>query len=56
MERDEAYRVFNMGIGMAVHHRRRAGESSPRARCPKLSQSGQLAGSDRAEPDVELVG
>ena len=55
MERDEAYRVFNMGIGMVVVIA--AGQASrAQSALPDAVFVGALADSDRAEPDVELLG
>ncbi len=55
MDRDEAYRVFNMGIGMVVVL---AAEQARRAQSV-LSHAvliGALVDSDQAEPDVALLG
>ena len=55
MDRDEAYRVFNMGIGMVVVL---AAEQARRAQSV-LSDAvliGALVDSDQAEPDVALIG
>ena len=55
MERDEAYRVFNMGIGMVVVIP--AGQASrAQSALPDAVFIGALADSDRAEPDVEMLG
>ena len=55
MERAEAYSVFNMGIGMVVVIA--PGQaSSARSALPDAAFVGALAGSDRAEPDVEMLG
>ena len=55
MERDEAYRVFNMGIGMVVII---AAEQARLAHSalPDAVPIGELVGSDQADPDVALVG
>ena len=55
MERDEAYRVFNMGIGMIVVV---AAELMSRAQSelPGALLIGSLVDSDQAEPDVTLLG
>ena len=55
MERDEAYRVFNMGIGMVVVI---AAELASRAQSllPDAVLIGALVESDLAEPDVTLLG
>ena len=55
MERDEAYRVFNMGIGMVVVIAAEQANAAQSA-LPEAVFIGALAGSDRAEPDVELLG
>ena len=55
MERDEAYRVFNMGIGMVViiaSEQARLAHSA----LPDAVPIGELVGSDQADPDVALVG
>ena len=55
MERDEAYRVFNMGIGMVViiaDEQARLAHSA----LPDAVPIGELVGSDQADPDVALVG
>ena len=55
MERGEAYRVFNMGIGMVVVIAAEQASAAQSA-LPETVFIGALAGSDRAEPDVELLG
>ena len=55
MERGEAYRVFNMGIGMVVVIAAEQASAAQSA-LPEAVFIGALAGSDRAEPDVELLG
>ncbi len=55
MERDEAYRVFNMGIGMVVVIAAEQASATQSA-LPDAVFIGALAGSDLAEPDVELLG
>ena len=55
MERDEAYRVFNMGIGMVVivaDEQARLAHSA----LPDAVPIGELVGSEQADPDVALVG
>ena len=55
MDRDEAYRVFNMGIGMVVVL---AAEQARLAQSvlPDAVIIGALLDSDQAEPDVALLG
>lgn len=55
MQRSEAYRVFNMGIGMVVVIAADQASRAQRA-LPDAVFIGALAASDRAEPDVELLG
>lgn len=55
MDRDEAYRVFNMGIGMVLVIA--AEQASPvQNALPDAIPIGALAASNQAEPDVEFVG
>ena len=55
MQRSEAYRVFNMGIGMVVVIAAEQASAAQSA-LPDAVFIGALAASDRAEPDVELLG
>ena len=55
MQRSEAYRVFNMGIGMVVVIAAEQASAAQSA-LPEAVFIGALAASDRAEPDVELLG
>ena len=55
MAPDEAYRVFNMGIGMVVVIAANQADSMRNA-LPDAIQIGALAASPQAEPDVAFVG
>ena len=55
MQRSEAYRVFNMGIGMVVVIAAEQASAAQSA-LPDAVFIGALAASDRAELDVELLG
>ncbi len=55
MDLDEAYRVFNMGIGMVVVIAAEQA-SSVQSVLPNAIQIGSLAASDRTEPDVAFEG
>ena len=54
MDRDEAYRVFNMGIGMVVVTSADQANRIPNA-LPDAIHIGSLAASNQREPDVEFV-
>ena len=54
MDRDEAYRVFNMGVGMVVVTSADQANRIPNA-LPDAIHIGSLAASNQREPDVEFV-